>query len=143
VNGLTLAAPFGGGGTSTLTYDIANQDEMQVLISGGLGEAETGGPSINMVPKSGGNTFAGSALYSTAGDWSADNLDDRLRSFGTCASRRSSASADAAPTSASISTTCSTRTSRPRISTRTSAAPTAKPGCAGPALPPRASRVST
>jgi hypothetical protein len=83
VNGLTLAAPFGGGGTSTFTYDVANQEEMQVLISGGLGEAETGGPSINMVPKSGGNTFAGSAFYSTAGDWStADNLDDRLRGFG-------------------------------------------------------------
>jgi hypothetical protein len=37
VSGLTLAAPFGGGGTSTLTYDVANQEEMQVLISGGLG----------------------------------------------------------------------------------------------------------
>ena len=47
-NGLTLAAPFGGGGTSTLTYDVANAEEMQVLVSGGLGEAETGGPSINM-----------------------------------------------------------------------------------------------
>jgi hypothetical protein len=83
VNGLTLAAPFGGGGTSTLTYDVANQEEMQVLISGGLGEAETGGPSINMVPKSGGNTFSGSAFYSTSGDWAtSDNLDDRLRDFG-------------------------------------------------------------
>src|SRR5215470_1424272 len=50
-NGLTLAAPFGGGGTSTLTYDVANQEEIQVLISGGLGEAENGGPAINMVPK--------------------------------------------------------------------------------------------
>jgi hypothetical protein len=83
VNGLTLAAPFGGGGTSTLTYDVANQEEMQVLISGGLGEAETGGPSINMVPKSGGNTFSGSGFYSTSGDWAtSDNLDDELRSFG-------------------------------------------------------------
>ena len=83
VNGLTLAAPFGGGGTSTFTYDVANQEEMQVLISGGLGEAETGGPSINMVPKSGGNTFAGSAFYSTSGDWAtSNNLDDRLRGFG-------------------------------------------------------------
>jgi hypothetical protein len=83
VSGLTLAAPFGGGGTSTLTYDVANQEEMQVLISGGLGEAETGGPSINMVPKSGGNTFAGAAFYSTTGDWAmSDNIDDRLRGFG-------------------------------------------------------------
>jgi hypothetical protein len=83
ISGLTLAAPFGGGGTSTFTYDVANQEEMQVLISGGLGEAETGGPSINMVPKLGGNRYSGSAFYSTAGDWSSsDNLDARLESFG-------------------------------------------------------------
>ena len=82
-NGLTLAAPFGGGGTSTLTYDTANAEEMQVLVSGGLGEAETGGPSINMVPKSGGNSFHGSAFYSTSGDWAAsNNVDDSLRAVG-------------------------------------------------------------
>jgi Carboxypeptidase regulatory-like domain len=82
-NGLTLAAPFGGGGTSTLTYDVANQEEIQVLISGGLGEAENGGPAINMVPKTGGNRFNGSAFYSGAGDWAmSNNLDDQLRSYG-------------------------------------------------------------
>ncbi len=82
-NGLTLAAPFGGGGTSTLTYDVANAEEMQVLVSGGLGEAETGGPSINMVPKSGGNRFSGSAFYSTSGDWAAsNNVDDELKAVG-------------------------------------------------------------
>ena len=79
-NGLTVASPFGGGGVSGVTYDIANSDEMQVLVSGGLGEAETGGPSINIVPKSGGNQFRGSAFYSTAGDWStSNNVDDALR----------------------------------------------------------------
>jgi hypothetical protein len=82
-NGLTVAAPFGGGGVSDVTYDTANAAEMQVLISGGLGEAETGGPSINIVPKSGGNTFQGSAFYSTSGDWAtANNLNDQLRGFG-------------------------------------------------------------
>jgi hypothetical protein len=82
-NGLTVAAPFGGGGVSDVTYDTANSEETQVLISGGLGEAETGGPSINIVPKSGGNEFRGSAFYSTSGDWAtSDNLDDRLRGFG-------------------------------------------------------------
>jgi hypothetical protein len=82
-NGLTVAAPFGGGGVSDVTYDTANSEEMQVLISGGLGEAETGGPSINIVPKSGGNNFRGSAFYSTSGDWAtSNNLDDELRSFG-------------------------------------------------------------
>src|SRR3954468_11994597 len=82
-NGLTVASPFGGGGVSGVTYDIANSEEMQVLVSGGLGEAETGGPSINVVPKSGGNQFRGSAFYSTAGDWStSNNVDDALRAVG-------------------------------------------------------------
>jgi hypothetical protein len=82
-NGLTVAAPFGGGGVSDVTYDTANAEEMQVLISGGLGEAETGGPSINIVPKSGGNDFRGSAFYSTSGDWAtSDNVDDELRALG-------------------------------------------------------------
>ena len=82
-NGLVVAAPFGGGGVSDVTYDIPNAEEMQVLISGGLGDAETGGPSINIVPKSGGNQFRGLAFYSTAGDWAtSNNVDDRLRGFG-------------------------------------------------------------
>jgi hypothetical protein len=82
-NGMTVAAPFGGGGVSDVTYDMANAEEMQVLISGGLGEAETGGPSINIVPKSGGNQFRGSAFYSTSGDWAtSNNVDDELRGYG-------------------------------------------------------------
>ncbi|MEP7305822.1 MAG: TonB-dependent receptor [Acidobacteriota bacterium] len=82
-NGLTVAAPFGGGGVSDVTYDIANAEEMQVLISGGLGESETGGPMINIVPKSGGNQFRGAGFFSTAGDWAtSNNVDDQLRSFG-------------------------------------------------------------
>jgi len=83
MNGLTVASPFGGGGVAGVTYDTANAEEMQVLVSGGLGEAETGGPSINLVPKSGGNSFHGSAFFSTAGDWSTgNNVDDTLRSYG-------------------------------------------------------------
>ena len=82
-NGLTVAAPFGGGGVSDVTYDIANAEEMQVLISGGLGEAETGGPSINIVPKSGGNQFRGLGFYSTSGDWAvSNNIDARLQTLG-------------------------------------------------------------
>jgi hypothetical protein len=82
-NGMAVAAPFGGGGVSDVTYDTANAEEMQVLISGGLAEAETGGPSINIVPRSGGNEFRGSGFFSTSGDWAiSNNLDDRLRGFG-------------------------------------------------------------
>jgi hypothetical protein len=83
VDGLNTAAAFGGGGVSTLTYDVANAQEMQILISGGLGESETGGPSINLVSQSGGNTFRGSAFWNQAGSWSsADNIDDELRAAG-------------------------------------------------------------
>ena len=70
IDGLPVAASFNGGGVSTFTYDVNNADEMQVLVSGGLGEGRAGGPSINLVPRSGGNGFNGTAFYSGAGDWS-------------------------------------------------------------------------
>ena len=80
VDGLNVAAPFSGGGVSTLIYDVANTEEMQVSVSGTLGEAENGGPQVNLVPKSGGNTFSGSFFYQGAGSWSSgDNLTDVLR----------------------------------------------------------------
>ena len=34
IDGLTVAASFGGGGVSTFTYDVNNAEEIQVLISG-------------------------------------------------------------------------------------------------------------
>ena len=52
-------------------------------MGGGLGETDTGGPIMNIVPRTGGNTFAGTAFMSTAGDWSrGNNLNDELRGFG-------------------------------------------------------------
>ena len=83
VDGLTVAAPFGGGGVSSVAYNVSDATELQVQISGGLGESETGGPLLNIVPRSGGNTFKGSVFGNAAGDWSRfDNIDDELRSFG-------------------------------------------------------------
>jgi hypothetical protein len=80
IDGMPVAASFNGGGVSTFIYDIANTQEVQVLVSGGLGEAEAGGPTMNLVPQSGGNSFRGQGFYSTAGNWSrSDNIDDRLR----------------------------------------------------------------
>jgi hypothetical protein len=43
IDGLNVAASFNGGGVSTFTYDTANVEEMQVLVSGGLGEAKMEG----------------------------------------------------------------------------------------------------
>jgi len=77
INGMTVAAAFNGGGVSSLTYDTTNVDEVSVLVSGGLGESETGGPTMNIVPRSGANRFNGQAFYSDAGKWSnGDNIGD-------------------------------------------------------------------
>ena len=77
-----MTEPGSGAGVSSLAYDVPS-GEIQVLVSGGLGEAETGGPIMNLVPRSGGNTFSGSAFYSGAGEWSrSNNVDDELRAIG-------------------------------------------------------------
>ena len=83
INGMTVAAAFNGGGVSSLTYDTNNVDEVSMLVSGGLGENETGGPTMNIVPRSGGNTFSGQAFLNSAGKWSTgSNIDDSLRAIG-------------------------------------------------------------
>ena len=51
-------------------------------ISGGLGEADRGGPAFNIIPKTGGNTFSGTGFTSYAGEWGqSSNIDDHLRSL--------------------------------------------------------------
>ena len=83
VNGVPVAGSFSGNSVAQFGYDIANADEFQVLVSGGLGESETGGPLANLVPKSGGNRFAGSAFYSgTSSRFQSNNVDDELRRIG-------------------------------------------------------------
>jgi hypothetical protein len=83
VDGLSVGAALNGGGVSLYVPDTTNAQEMSLNISGGLGEAETGGAVANVIPKTGGNTFAGTGFLSTAGKWSqGSNLDDRLRGFG-------------------------------------------------------------
>jgi hypothetical protein len=82
VDGLSVGSAFNGGGVSGYIVDT-NSQEMQVALSGGLGETEMGGANVNFVPKTGGNTFSGNAFFSSAGQWSqGSNLDDRLRGFG-------------------------------------------------------------
>jgi hypothetical protein len=83
VDGLNIGNAFNGGGVGFYWTDTANAQEMQVTLTGGLGEAEVGGIHMNIVPKTGGNSFSGQLFGSGAGPWSmASNLDDRLRGFG-------------------------------------------------------------
>ena len=83
VDGVSVNGPFGQNSVTQFAFDVANAQEMQVLVGGGLGESETGGPIANIVPKSGGNTFSGSAFFSgTQSGLQADNITDTLRAQG-------------------------------------------------------------
>jgi hypothetical protein len=82
VNGMTIAAARSGG-VSSYVYDTANAQEAAITVGGGLGENDIGGPVMNLVPKTGGNTFAGTGFYNGAGNWSrGNNLTDDLRAIG-------------------------------------------------------------
>jgi hypothetical protein len=79
INGMTIAAPFNGGGVSTYILDSINVDEVSVAVAGGLGESDIGGPVMNLVPRSGGNSYRGSGFINNAGDWSrGSNLNAAL-----------------------------------------------------------------
>ena len=83
VDGLSTGSAFNGGGVSGYIIDTANSQEMQLTLSGGLGETEVGGTLVNFIPKTGGNVYSGSLFGSTAGEWSqGNNIDDHLKSIG-------------------------------------------------------------
>src|SRR5688572_21886607 len=83
VDGMNVRAAFGRGGVSSFAYDFVNAQEVQVTVAGGMGESDRGGPAFNIIPKTGGNNYSGSAFVSNAGKWSqGSNLDDDLRRVG-------------------------------------------------------------
>jgi len=81
VDGMNVGASRGGGGVSGYSVDTANVQEVTFRTSGGLGEAETGGPLMNVVPKTGGNTFRGSTSFQYSNSsLQSDNYDAFLKS---------------------------------------------------------------
>jgi hypothetical protein len=86
VDGLGTGAALNGGGVSTYVADISNAQEVVTTNSGGLGEAEVGGPSMNIVPRSGGNTVKGQIYLSGVPPaWVNSNYDDDLKNRGLSA----------------------------------------------------------
>jgi hypothetical protein len=80
VDGMNVGASRGGGGVSGYSVDTGNVQEVTFRTSGGLGEAETGGPLMNIVPKTGGNTFKGASSFQfTNSSLQSDNYNDTLR----------------------------------------------------------------
>jgi hypothetical protein len=79
VDGLNTGASLNGGGVSGYRQDTENAAEIAVATAGGLGETEVGGPTMNVVPKTGGNRFTGH-YFGTGlkGGMQSDNFTQRL-----------------------------------------------------------------
>jgi hypothetical protein len=83
VDGLNAGAGLGGSGVSTYIADISNAQEVVTTTSGGLGEVEVGGPSLSIIPKSGGNSIRGAAYLSgVSSGMVSSNYSDALRNAG-------------------------------------------------------------
>ena len=55
IDGLNIGNPPGGNQPPSYVADVGNAEEVTFQTSGGLGESETGGLTMNVVPKTGGN----------------------------------------------------------------------------------------
>src|SRR6187399_3511705 len=83
VDGLNISNPPGGNQPPNFTADIGSAQEVTMLTSGGLGETETAGLQMNIVPKQGGNRFSGLAFVSGYSEaMLADNYDEDLKARG-------------------------------------------------------------
>jgi carboxypeptidase family protein len=83
VDGLNISNPPGGNQPPNFTADIANAQEVTMTTSGGLGEIETAGLTMNIVPKQGGNKLSG--LFGLSGfskGMQSDNFTTELTSRG-------------------------------------------------------------
>src|SRR5688572_22767724 len=84
LDGLLISVPQGS--SSNYFSDSRNSQEISVTVAGALGETETGGPVLNMVPRTGGNKMTGS-FYAGWGPESLQgtNLTDELKAAGAVA----------------------------------------------------------
>jgi hypothetical protein len=83
VDGLNIGASRGGAGVSGYIVDTSNAQEITFSTSGGLGEAEVGGPFIQVVPRTGGNTMNGSFYIGGMNDaMQGSNYTEELQRAG-------------------------------------------------------------
>jgi hypothetical protein len=81
VNG--LSAGWQGMGVSGYVPEVGSAQEVTFQITGGLGEAATGGPQMNLIPRTGGNRMSGSIFTSWAGEgWQGSNLSAEQQAGG-------------------------------------------------------------
>jgi hypothetical protein len=83
VDGLNIGNPPGGNQPSNYVADVGNATEVSMTSSGGLGEAETAGLTINIVPKQGGNSLSGLGFVSGfSKGMQSSNYSDELKARG-------------------------------------------------------------
>ena len=86
VDGLTVGGPSVGNSPTSYVVDTGSTDEVTFTGAGGLGENETGGIVMNLVPKTGGNVTRGSLFVSGTGEpFQSDNLTPALKNQGVVA----------------------------------------------------------
>jgi hypothetical protein len=83
VDGIGVGSAVGGSGVSYYVADTGNAEEVTFTTSGGLGEAEVGGPVMSIVPRTGANTIRGSFVANGAGSgMQGSNYTDELIAAG-------------------------------------------------------------
>src|SRR5688572_32435750 len=74
---------WAGANSNAAVSNVAGSQEIVMTTSGGLGEAETAGVMLNIIPRDGGNQFSGTFAYSGANSsMQGSNYSDALRAAG-------------------------------------------------------------
>ena len=74
---------WAGANSNAAVSNVAGAQETVLTTSGGLGEAETGGVMLNIIPRDGGNSFSGTLFLSGAsGAMQGSNYTDALKAAG-------------------------------------------------------------
>jgi carboxypeptidase family protein len=74
---------WAGANSNAAIANVAGAQEVVVTTSGGLGEAETAGIVLNVIPRDGGNVFSGTFVWSGANDaMQGSNYTQKLKDLG-------------------------------------------------------------
>jgi hypothetical protein len=86
VNGINAGSSRGGAGVSSYITDIQGAAEVTFQVSGNLGEVESGGPHMQIVPRTGGNRLTGTIFATGVNEaLQGSNWTDELRLAGLTA----------------------------------------------------------
>src|SRR5216683_6631235 len=86
IDGLNIGNPPGGNQPTSYIADVGNAQEVTFTTAGGLGESETAGLVMSVVPKTGGNRKSAALFMNFTGEkLSGDNFNDSLRAAGLTA----------------------------------------------------------